>query len=447
MECLFEKKFIEICNYYGFDRNLAESLFLNKPVLISPTEFLYKLVENNLSDSDDKQHAMDVIEYSVRSRYGYDIYDRCDFFFYMAEKFAQTSSKNVFLVQFDIKSCFKLAKIIPSEDIFRIHNFILGQALEFFKNNFDFVYGIDATRNDDSYFVVGGNVVPDELVSLLYDLQSLLHNSIIRDIKNDDLYTEKPVVTYGFAQLGQGVLVKESFKNIEKAHLQSDKLKKKSGCFQKTIYDYQSLYVNTNPYTWAESSWVKNIYFMPDDYSDVNKERLLIEKIKKETMDGVFVHFKFQNSSGVNKLLISKEFGIIILKHYINILKNLLKEENCSGDIYFVGLNSFILHLYDVKTTEYITNFFNKFNDKIDEHINSKFINDYFLFTGSQRLDDNLKIADIPSKRGLSSGISTINYLSTLSKNIKSVDDLIKFKDLALHTNQMNIRAQNILGV
>ena len=50
------------------------------------------------------------------------------------------------------------------------------------------------------------------------------------------------------------------------------------------------------------------------------KKRML-EQIKKETMDGVFVHFKFQNSSGVNKLLISKEFGIIILKHYINILK------------------------------------------------------------------------------------------------------------------------------
>ena len=135
------------------------------------------------------------------------------------------------------------------------------------------------------------------------------------------------------------------------------------------------------------------------------------------------------------------------MRWIINILKNLLKEENCSGDIYFVGLNSFILHLYDVKTTEYITNFFNKFNDKIDEHINSKFINDYFLFTGSQRLDDNLKIADIPSKRGLSSGISTINYLSTLSKNIKSVDDLIKFKDLALHINQMSILEKNILSI
>ena len=444
---MFEKKFIEICDCYGFERNRAESLFLNKPVLISPTEFIYKLIESNLSETDDKKYAKGVIEYSLRSCYGYNVYDRCDFFFYMAEKFAQTSSKRLFLIQFDVKSCFKLAKIIPSEDIFKIHNFILGQALEFFKNNFDFVYGFDATRNDDSYFVVGGNIASDKLISLSSDLQSLLHNSIIRDIKNDDLYKEKPVVTYGFAQLGQGIPVKESLKNIEKSHLQSDKLEKTSGCFKKNIYDYQSYYVYDNPYTGFEHPCLKNIYFMPDDYSDVNKERLLIEKIKKEKTDGVFVHFKFQNSSGINKLLISKEFGIIILKHYINILKNLLKEDSCSGDIYFVGLNSFILHLCDVKTAKYITNLFNKFNCKIDEHINSKFINDYFHFTGSQCLDNNLRIADIPSKRGLNSGISTINYLSTLSKNIKSVDDLMKFKDLALHINQMSIQEKNILSV
>ena len=447
MSCMFEKAFINICEHYDIKRDYAETLFLNRSFLVSPTDFLYKLVQNKIPLSTDKKHSRDIIEYSMRSCYGYNVYDRCDFFFYMANKFAQVSTKNVFIIQFDIKSCFKLAKIIPSENIFKIHNFILEQALEFLKKHCDFAYAFDATRNDDSYFVVGGNITQDKINTILSELQSVLHNSIIRDIKNDELYKEKPIVTYGFAELGQNISIKKALTNIEKMHKQTNTVGKTPYYLQKNIYDYQSHYIYDNPYTNSEPSALQSIYFMPDDYSGANKERLLIEKIKHKQNTGIFVHFKFQNSSGVNKLMTSKEFGILILQDYINILKKMLQQEEISNDIYFVGLNSFVLHLHNIETVENITNFFNRFNDNIDKYINSRFINEYFSLTGSECIDDNLKISDIPSKRGLSSGISTINYLYTLSKNIKSIEDFIKFKNTALRINQTNIRTKCIESV
>ena len=444
MSCLFEKAFMNICTRCDIERDCAEAIFLNKLCLISPTDFLYELVQNKIPLTANKKHCRDIIEYSMRSCCGDNIYDRCDFFFYMADKFAQISTKNVFIIQFDIKSCFNLSKIIPSKDIFKIHNFILGQTLEFLKKQCDFAYAFDATRNDDSYFVVGGNISNNKMNVILAELQSFLHNSIIRDINYDDLYQKKPIVTYGFAKLGQNMSIKNALKNIEQMHKQTGTINKTSCYLQKTIYDYQSYYIYDNPYTNLEPAVLQTIYFMPDDYSGANKERLLIEKIKNKQNSGVFVHFKFQNSSGVNKLMTSKEFGILILQDYINILRKILQQKNYANDIYFVGLNSFILHLHDIKTNEQITNFFNEFNSNIDKYINSRFINEYFSLTDAERVDNNMKIADIPSKRGLNSGISTINYLYTLSKNIKSIENFIKFKDTALRINQTNIRTKRI---
>lgn len=393
--------------------------------LISPEQMYYELLPCE-KYTESKELLYKIIQHSTRSIYIQNVYDADDLFLEFCDIFASKTHNSVYIIEFDIKGCTKLASKLSSDDIYKIKAFIFSKLLVELreKTHSGSIYAFDYVKNDDGVIIINSELDINVIRTYLIECENNITETLC-DVFNLSEYSAACILGICITRLGQKKKIIDLYAAFEdKINIRLNSTGKY--IFEDMLYDGYKYDIYTDLFHIANQNIryiLTNLFFRCDDFGGshcLSERSIFIPEIQQKYKE--LLHIKFDNFSGLNNLTGNKIYGHRIFRKLVTILYQIVKPYG--GKVYFVGLNSVVVTLeHGIELNE----FTNALTYKITKKIN-KFKISSFFYPAITNISKNLRFKDLYSHKGYPQGFSFSRLYTTPVQKIKNTQDFVKFK-------------------
>lgn len=389
--------------------------------LLSPQELICHLIPARYN-TEIQPAVQGLIQSAVRSEHYRGLYKTNELFISYADMLGQ--KKQIYLVEIDIKDCTNLIGFITSHEVYVIKSFLFVTCTKllckYLKTRS--VYSFDYTKNDDCMVVIQTQTDIETLRNILIEIANVVTESVLQ-IYPMLPYKNDCIVNFGISVLGQNKSEAALFHDFEEKTNIRKHVKKSDIPVFKNYFTYK--YQDRNPQIHSiqphqVQRLMTNLYFKNEDAAGFycHQECRFFDL---ESPDRYLMNIKFNNFSGLNKLMQNKYYSYLLLGEINRFLNRILDQRTCN--LYFIGQNTFWI-TSDKKVD------FQRIVDKIervlDKKINNKRI--YNFFGTKLNIPKNLRFRDLKSRKGYKDGISISNISIIDLAEIHSPQDMLDFK-------------------
>jgi len=503
MMTIYSKDVEFFLNCFSTDLDEISEIWDQSGGFIPMPDLVRAVVSRKPYSESAKRLMMQIADRSFPKDFRSGAFERQNFFYGLADYYAETSEVPTALVEFDVGNCNGTGDFAGDEAVLQVIRFMRKTFEDTLaRHGANYVEAFDNAKNDDLKLIVTG-LDSEQLTEALSDAQSeILKTFIIGHSIPHSKYDDRSGIGVGsgFIKLGRGKDPQQlqerlnlfiETRKLEDSNARARIAKKvNTSMIQK---DFVRGFLSTVfrdvgcsgtgldngfPFTLDAVSDISNPFvareraseMLADEHGLTSEERSDFAKMiefyhSSEALTGAqkspflfddiawvrdhsgdpvtILNLKVENCAGVNKVL-SHIHSAEMTKHFAKIVSEFTKrnfDEECSSLIYYTGRNTFNI-IVPTHASDSVERTFRLYlQPEIDSQINDRLCGEYF---GSMGLDvparmRDVKVGDIENLRGMEPGILAINIHAIDSREISTEAEILDFQNRCLSDKRMGL--------
>jgi GGDEF domain-containing protein len=503
MMTIYSKDVEFFLNCFSTDLDEISEIWDQSGGFIPMPDLVRAIVSRKPYSESAKRLMMQIADRSFPKDFRSGAFERQNFFYGLADYYAETSTEPMALVEFDVGNCNGTGDYAGDEAVLQVIRFMRKTFEDTLaKHGATYVEAFDNAKNDDLKLIVTG-LDSQQLTEAISDAQSeILKTFIIGHSIPHSKYDDRSGIGVGsgFVRLGRGkdpqklqerlnLFIEtrkledsnkraQIAKKVDTSMIQTDFVRgflstvfQDVGCSETdldndfpfaldAVSDISNPFVarervcemlakehGLTPAECAEFAKMIEFYHSSEALTGAQKSPFLfgdIAWVRDHSGDPVTIlNLKVENCAGVNKVL-SHIHSAEMTKHFAQIVSEFTErnfDEECASLIYYTGRNTFnvIIPKHAPDGVERI--FRHYLQDEIDRQINDRQCGEYF---GSMGLDvpDHMrdaKVGDIKNLRGMDPGVLAINIHAIDSREITTEAEILDFQNQCLSDKRIGL--------
>lgn len=196
-------------NCFSTDLDEVESIWRDEGGFVPIRDLAKKIVQRKGYSQESTQKILDIVNRSFPKDFRSGAFERQNFFYGLADHYAETQDELTYLVEFDVGNCNGTDKYVGNPTLLKIIRYMRSTFEQVLKDQgASYVEAFDNAKNDDLKFIVTG-LSSEELTRALETAQDIVFNKFLSasDIPHSK-YTDGSRngvgVGSGFVRLGKG---------------------------------------------------------------------------------------------------------------------------------------------------------------------------------------------------------------------------------------------------